>query len=91
MSDERLHKRLDAEYTQALLQDCSGDYKAWLEERVEELETEVKVLRRGLRGVLCDCDEPSLPANTHMFSCLYRAFLREHHLRGDTALQWEDE
>jgi len=58
---------------------------------IECLEGEIKTLRRRLRRMLCDCNDPTLPANTHYFSCPYRAFLREARLRGDTALQWEDE
>jgi len=73
MSD--LHKRLDAEYTQALLGNYSADYATWLEERIaalEALEAENKRLLEELDQVIAwhegdDCPHARLEAP----ACVY--------------------
>ena len=38
MSELTLHERLDAQHTEELLTNYSGDYETWLEERIAKLE-----------------------------------------------------
>ena len=42
MSEPTLHEQLDAQHTEALLTNYSGDYEVWLEEKVAELEARLE-------------------------------------------------